>query len=330
MATGNLQINDQCVDCGACLELGYDFIDSSKNGKIFVKPGTFLNPDSSEFKSLQDVCPANAFVFDKTVGKKKVLLNLRDELVNTPGCVKPTKKDLHFDQTEYSVPMPNSSGRSGYEYSSDDAAERAALSEFKSKMYNQIDSLILKVITDYRIKCVRPYYTESKEEGSVYALANEKANTVINGIREILGSMSPASLSPVNIYPNNDIVWKDLKKGILLSDEMISAVRSEFTYDADTYSYNWDTDSMEMIAGRDLFGNTKYKDKYCYQDVYKAYRELAKDLLNCCGYASDVLENRAVDLVAPLVEEYNKALREKINVMVKDLDTVIAQMPNDR
>lgn len=322
-----LMINEKCIQCGSCLGLEHDFLESLDDGSILVKPGTFLNDDMVE--KLKEICPADAFEFGEKISKKRILLDLRQELANVKGCLAPVAKDFPFDKSEYKISLPTSSGRSGYEYSSDDAAERAALSEFKSKMYSQIDNLILKIITEYRIKYVRPYYTKEVDAGSVYAKINSEVNGIIEGIINVLEKDSPTILSKIEVFPDSDMTWKMLNKGELLSDEMISAVKKEFDYDADTYSCKWTTDYIERPAGKDIFGNYKTKEKYCYKNVTVAYEELAKDLLNCFEWAKDELEKRAVEVSSWLVEIYNKMLREEINKRVKILDDILSNMTED-
>lgn len=205
-----VMISEKCIQCGSCLGLGYDFLKSSNNGNVIVKPGTILNDDIVE--SLKEICPVDAFEFGENVSKKRALLDLREKLRNVKGCLLPIIKDFPFDKNEYKISLPMSSGRSGYDYSSDDAAERAAMSEFKSKMYHQIDNLILKVITEYRIKYVRPYYTKDIELGSIYAKVNSEVNGIIEGIKKILAEDTPTALTLVEVYPDSDMAWKMLNK----------------------------------------------------------------------------------------------------------------------
>ena len=317
-------ISEKCIQCGSCLGLGYDFLESSNDGNVVVKPGTMLNDDIIE--NLKKICPAGAFKFGENVSKKRALLDLREKLINVRGCLLPTVKDFPFNKDEYKISLPISSGRSGYDYSSDDAAERAALSEFKCKMYSQIDNLILKVITEYRIKYVRPYYTKDIEQGSVYAKVNLEVNGIIEGIKKILAKDTPKALTLIEVYPDRDMAWELLNKGELLSNEMISDVKKEFNRDADLYSCMWSTDYIEQPAGKNIFGNYKTKEKYCYKNVSAAYEELAKDLITSFGWAKDDLEEHAVEVTSWLVEAYNKALREEINKRIKALDAAIANI----
>lgn len=186
-------------------------------------------------------------------------------------------------------------------------------------MYSQIDTLILKVITEYRIKYIKPYYT--KDDNSVYRACNKKAEMILTSIAHILdqeglGADIPSSFCVVDCFPTEDIIWKMLNKGELLSDEMVSNIRSEFrsnSYsDLSSYECYWDIDDMEVFVGMDFRGRTKYKDKYCYKNLNAAFQELAKDLLSACYYKDDYIVGRASDLAKDLVSEYNKKLENTL------------------
>lgn len=318
----NLKIGESCIKCGSCLGCGVDFLNSANDGSITVKKGTILNKDSDEFKILKDVCPVDAFEINSSISNKKQLINsLIQELSDFKGIPMPTQKELAFNKEEYYISLPSASGEYRYEYSSDSAAEKAALYEFERAMYSRMDSIILKIITEYRVRHVKPYYTTDINEGSVYAKNNKIVGEMLQAIVDLSDGKLNASFADINIFPNNELDWKLLNKGELVSDECISAVRSEMDYTASDYSFKWDTDYREMPAGTDWRGNTKYKDKYCYKNVRYAFEELSKDILNACGYAHDRMESQAVQSSSWLVQEYNKALlkviAEKINQIKK-------------
>lgn len=323
MSCGVLMVNTDCVGCGSCLGLGYDFLESSPDGGVAVKPGTMLEKESEEYKNLEEICPVKAFELNQSQGEIGVLEDLIQQLKNCKGVEKPSTDRIKFNNKEYTVSLPVASGEYRYEYSSDSAAERAALHEFERAMYSQLDNIILNIITEYRVKKLKPYYTESIEDGSVYASCNEKVTKILNGIKKILGDKLPKDFAEINIYPNRDTTWKMLNKGELVSDELISSVRSEFDYPASQYDCYWDTDDMEVECGSDWRGNTKYKDKYCYQNLRGAFQELANDILTSCGYASEKIERQAKDAVEWLIKIYNDELKKVIDDKVSQAEKCI-------
>ena len=253
-----------------------------------------------------------AIELDESINSSGAVQSLMDQLKSYQGIPVPTQEQVRFKKDDYDIPIPATSGANRYNYTSDSAAERAALQEFERAMYSQIDAIILRIITEYRIKRLKPYYSSVAEEGSVYAASNEKVSEILAGIKNLVGKALPSDFTTVDIFPNTDLTWKMLQKGELVSDELVSAVKSEFDYPASQYDCYLDTDDMEVYVGEDWRGNAKYKDKYCYRTLSSAFMELAKDLKNACGYASDKLENAAIQHISWLVQEYNRQLKECI------------------
>ena len=313
MENKNLKISEKCVQCGSCLGFGYSFLCSDNNGVPIVKKGTILSEESIEYKNLKEICPVDAFELVENVDKAEVLNSLVQELRNFQGVKIPSKEDIKFNKDEYSITIPVATGEYKYEYSSFEAAEKAGYREFERIMYSQIDTIILKIITEYRIKKIKPYYSDKIEDGSVYAITNKKLSTVLDGIKDILDGQVPANYASVNIYPNDDTTWTMLNKGELISDELISDVKKEFNSWSHCYDCYIDSDEMEVCVGQDWRGNSKWKDRSCYKNVRNACQELAKDLLDSCGFADDDIEERAMGHIKWLVDQYNTKLRTLVN-----------------
>ena len=111
-----------------------------------------------------------------------------------------------------------------------------------------------------------------------------------------------------------------LNKGQLVSDELISSVKHEFDYPSSQYDCYWDWDDAEMYDGKDWRGRYKFKDKYCYKNINRAFSELAKDLLNSCGWAHESLERSATGHAQWLVEVYNRELNKVITEKIKQIE----------
>lgn len=317
----NLKVTDKCMKCGSCLGCGLSFLASSSDGSIVVQPGTILDKNSNEFKMLKDICPVDAFLLDESVGladKKSILKSLVTELKNYKGVSVPTADQFKFKKEDYSISYPTfANGEYRYDYPSHAKANSAAQREFESRMYSQIDSYILKVITEYRVKLVKPYYTSELSEGSVYAKSNQKVSEILKAIKDTYDGQLPNDFATVEIMPNRDDIWKMLNKGEAISDGLVSAVKSQFDYSASSYDMYWNTDDKEVWIGTNRRGDSKYKDKYCYYDVAKAFKALADDLLDACYWASDDIEWQAENNASYLVEIYNESLKQFIEEKLK-------------
>lgn len=105
----NVRVNSNCMMCGGCLSLGYDFLEEQSDGHVKVKDNTYLKPDSAELKALMEVCPAQAFEYDKDaviVSKEEQLMKIKQQLKMWKGIPEPTTKDIAFDERKYSMNMP--------------------------------------------------------------------------------------------------------------------------------------------------------------------------------------------------------------------------------
>lgn len=317
-----LKINEKCIQCGSCLGCGYDFLSSNNEGAIIIDKGFLIEKDNTIFKNLNAICPVGAFELSESASKTQMLSDLISELKKLSKIEKPTQQNIKFDKNEYYVSTPYIAS-SRYEYSSYSAADRAAEREFERMMFSQIKVIILRIITEYRTKYIKPYYSKTVEEGSVYAKNNEKVSEILKGIKNLLGENLPQNFDQVNIFPDDDFTWKMLNKGELVSDEVATLIYDDFNYNPSDYSHLWDTDYMEVMDGKNWRGEYKFKDKYCYKDMNKACNELAKDILTQCGYAKDNIEKHALSGISWLVKQYNekleKLIENKIEIVQKEI-----------
>ena len=320
----NVKVNSNCMMCGGCLSLGYDFLEEQSDGHVKIKDNTYLKPDSVELKALMEVCPAQAFEYDKdvkVVSKKQQLMKIKQQLKMWKGIPEPTTKDISFDERKYSMNMPYICG-SNYSYSSDRAAENAAEKAFDNGVYSKIDMFILQVISQYRADKIGPYYTYGEDTNSIYYKENQKIVELLKKAEKLSDKNLGSNFSSFDIYPSNDIAYKMLVKGELVGDELVDGVHSEFnsgSYSSlSSYAMYYDTDDIEVYEGHGLFGD-KYKDKYCYRDLSEATRELEKDLRSALKYRADSIENHALDKIKWLVQTYNEEAKKAISYKINKL-----------
>lgn len=326
----NLKINSNCIMCGACLSFGYDFLEEKNDGTVCVKENTMLKPNSKELKTLMKNCPAKAFeyVIDVHVKSKEGQVgDLIKQLKNWKGLECPLKKDLNFVEKNYSMEMPFIGG-SSYSYSSDRTAENAALTQFDNRVYSKMDMYILRVISQYRVDKLSPYYTYEKDTDSVYYKENQKIIELLKQIEKLSGKNISSDFSRFDVYPYDDIYYKMLNKGEFIGDELVGGVRSEFnsgSYSSlDSYRMYIDTSSVETYDGQGLFGRAKMKEKYCYYSLSEAISELEKDLRSALNYQADYIQQRAFEAVEWLVKEYNEAARKEIAKKIEICKRIMA------
>lgn len=330
----NLIISNQCIQCGSCLGLGTDWLEESADGTVTAKNGVFADANDPKVKELISICPVGAISVDTSIKMEDgytILRQLINDLENLIEIPAPSREDLKFNVDNYPFNIPYPGGEGRYHYSSERAAQNAAEDEFNRIMYSKIDQIILQIISAYRVKKMTPYFSKEWDRGSVYAIHNTKITKLLQQAKDILerGGINslPSDFFSFEIYPDNELTWKMLNKGELLSDEMIGTVRSEIDGSLSSYSYHYDTDEMDSYDGEGLFGKSKYKTKYCYRNVYSACKELAGDIKSACRYKDDAIENRAITFASDLINVYNKEasriLKEKVETLKSESEKLL-------
>lgn len=339
MICSNVQVTKECIKCGSCLGCGFDFVGSMDDGDIFIKEGTMLEEDSEEYKILKQVCPVGAFELIETAALTQQDFVTELEKLKNYTARYPHRNKIAFNKSEYKIAIPSASGESKYEYSSYEAAQRAAEREIDSKMYSQINVIILNIITEYRIRYLKSFYSKSVEDNSFYVRCNKEISKILNRMVGVLKNNNlsddlPDNFSNIDIFPTDDIYWKMLNKGEIMSDEMISTVLKELRDVNRNNAYDYvcycDYDEVEKNVGTDWRGNSKTRDRYCYKNVYKAFQELAQNLLDSCGYAHDEIEERALEIIRILIDEYNKLLKNELASKIAYLEEKIKLIPTGK
>lgn len=315
----NLKVNSKCIMCGSCLSFGYDFLTENNDGSICVKDNTYLKEDSKELETLIEICPVQAFEYDRNIrikSKEEQLIEIKNQLKNWNGLSEPTVKDVPFKQEEYSMSMPYIRG-SLYVYSSEKAAMNAAETQFNNCVYSKINVFILQVISQYRADKVSPYYTYGADTNSIYYKENQKIVELLKQAEKLSKKHLPTDFAKFDIYPYRDCCYKMLNNGELVGDNLVDNVYNEYRSgnysNLSSYRIYFDTDDSEMYVGQGVFGRDKFVERYCYKNLYEATQELEKDLRMAIGYQTDDIQNHAKDIAGVLVAVYNKDAQEELN-----------------
>ncbi len=304
-------IHSNCNQCGICVVKCPEVFIENDDGNVYVASETV-----DEDAVLQDAvasCPLGAIELSEGESKKVVLDKYIKQLESCKNGIQITTKDIEFGEAYYRTVLVPSAGSSGYEYRSSSAAEKAGYEAFCRRSYSQVDNLILERITDYRVTVIKPYY--SKDSNSVYTINNQKVEKILRSVASLIGvEKFTTDFTKVNIYPDsNDLTWRMLERGKLISDDFISNVKSEFDYSSSDYKVYIDWDDMEDWRG---------KDTYSYR-AYEASDELGKDLGKALGWARHAIEERALGHIKWLIDLYNKDLKsciEKKIAIIKKID----------
>lgn len=319
-------IKNGCVGCGMCYAQYANYFQENDDGSAAVNAGKILE-NKTEAEKIASVCP-NRVISIESAGenKKQAAMQAIQKLKNFQGCPIPSKGDFSFDIEEYTIDTPwYTAGSNKYEYNNSRSANNAALEEFNSQMYCHVDQYIMKIITEYKVKHLKPYYTKNIDEGSIYAKTNKKVSELLREVKSIVEGNLSSDYDQVSVFPQEDIVWKNLNRGEMMSSELVSMCKNDLE-DINYYSMYWTTECAEGWTGKNWLGKTIIRDMYCYTSLYEAYKMLANDIRLACAYNRHEIESRARVVIEPFVSDYNKKLKEILKNKIQIAERAINNM----
>ncbi len=293
----NIKINEKCNQCGICVLKCPEFFTENESGDVRVAASS-VNVTPALENAVKS-CPVQAIELGAEADSRQAVQGYLRELEKMKEGITVTRNDIAFHEGYAMAVCVPYAGMSDYSYRSSSQAERAGYDAFVSRSYSQIDNLILERITEYRMNEIRPYYTT--DGNSVYAKNNQKIVDLLKAISvSVRAGTLPSDFCTVNAQPDtNNLIWKMLERGEIISNNFISKVKKEFSYSASEYKVYIDYDDMEDYRGKDV---------YCYK-AGEASNELGKDLGQALKWAKSDIEDGALDYVKPLVDTYNKSLK---------------------
>lgn len=84
-----------------------------------------------------------------------------------------------------------------------------------------------------------------------------------------------------------------------------------------------DFDSDEEYAGEGLFGKTKYKTVWYFDDFRNAAKTFIDDLTWAIEYMSSDIEEGAVDNINSIMESLEKSIKEEMNKKISLIEKSI-------
>mgnify|MGYP003302507079 FL=1 len=305
-----ISITEKCNHCGICVVKCPEYFSETDDGDVCLTV-TNVN-ETTELKNAIEACPIKAIQLGEEIDSKQNIMDYMNLLEKMRDGLSVKKEDIEFHEG-YCMPVdvPHA-GISGYDYKSSSQAERAGYDAFVRRSYSQIDNLILERITLYRINVIKPYYTTDSD--SVYAKNNKKISDILKAISVTISNTKVSSdFCNVDVFPDtNNVVWKMLNRGEVISNNFIGKVKSEFSYGASEYKVYIDYDDTEDYRGKDM---------YCYK-AGEASTELGKDLGNALKWAKGSIESGALDYVKCLIDMYNRNLNNFLDQKIAELKSL--------
>lgn len=333
-------VSEKCICCGACVA-ATDLLVENDEGKAKASDKGYISDDfMQQAEEIVKSCPVNAISIinagiSSDTGEKGLiqLANLLEHKLKEIQISEISCKDVNFDAKNYPINCPYPNGQHKYIYSSSSKAVNAGFDEFKRIAYSQHGRFITDILVQYKIDKIRPYYIF--DESSYYYQMNKQFEKVLNNFANEAEALSDGKISFSNNFVKFDVFPKKDGNMEFASEFEEFQIQSQIMHELhdfaslDSYKSSIDWDDMEVYAGTSLFGNEKYKDMYCYQDVYEVVEEFITDLKDAMNYMDDVIEEKAVSTInwciKPYKEEVNKQIIEKVNEYKRIIDNFLKE-----
>lgn len=330
-------VNEKCSGCGLCI-VNCKYLQESSDGNAEPVIGKAIqDQDMENVKKVVERCPEKALSIIESgtsrkgiAGISEIIAVLKEKTENFK-VQRVGRNDVKMNVKEYNIPIPvGSSKEYKRDYTSESSARSAARDEFDRLCYSEsaYRPIIKKVFVEYKVNVLRPYYTCTDTEESVYYSYNQKIRKILadayTEINYILGNNKiPKTWKEFPSCLNeNDICIEQIK----MFDEkstnsgIIAALKDLPYTSLNDYVSEMDFDYDEIYVGEGMFGKPKYKNMWYFSRFNKAAEIFIKDLTNAIKYQSGEIEEYAVDIINCALEIFEKKVKEKLKNKISELE----------
>lgn len=334
-----ISVNRKCSGCGLCIVNCHYLQENTEGNAEPVVGKAIKDKDIENVKKVIAECPENALQIVEVgntnkkgaEGVAEIITALKNQC-NSFTVKKISNSDVKLNIKDYYIPIPSSSSEYRRDYTSESSAKYAAKDEFNRLCYSETAyrPMIKKVFVEYKVNVLKPYYTCTDTEDSVYYAYNQQIRKLLLDayaeIGEVLGGNNkvPESWKNFSVY----LKEKDLSIEILkefdersTSSGIISDLkgRGEYTslsWYVDRFDYDYD----ETYVGEGLFGKPKYKNMWYFSGFNEEAKEFIDDLKGSIDFMSGDIEDRAVENVNYALGEFEKKVKEALKAKISELE----------
>lgn len=331
-------VNDKCNGCGLCI-VNSPYLQENTEGNAEPVAGmAILEKDIDSVMKIIAECPVSALELvetgttDKTgaAGIADIISTLKNQCENFT-VKKVSNSDVKLRAKDYYFPVPSSSKEYSRDYSSESSARSAARDEFNRLCYSETAyrPMLKKVFVEYKVNVLKPYYTCTDTEDSVYYTYNQQ-------IRKLLAD----AYAEINylLYGKNQLPdnWKDFSvylkdndwdiERLKMFDErstssgIVSALNDISDTGLNDYVDRMDFDYDEQYIGEGLFGRSKYKDVWYFSGFYNAAKDFINDLTWAIDHMSTDIEEEVIIDINNALDNFEKKAKEELHAKISELE----------
>lgn len=336
-----ISVNINCSGCGLCIVNCHYLQENSEGNAEPVIGKAIQDKDIENVKKVIAECPKNALQIVETgitnkkgvEGVVEIIATLKNKC-NSFAVKKVSNSDVRLEIKNYYIPTPRSSKEYRRNYKSERSAIAEAKDEFNRLCYSETAyrPMIKKVFVEYKVNVLKPYYTCTDTEDSIYYSYNQQIRKLLSDayaeIGEVLDGNNkvPASWKDFSVC----LKQKDISIQILkefdeqsTSSGIISALKDLSNTGLNDYMLYIDFDYDEIYDGEGLFGKTKYKNMWYFYNFYEASKRFIDDLYWAIGYMSSDIEYVAIENINYVLGEFEKKAKEALKAKISELEQYV-------
>lgn len=334
-----IKVNNNCDGCGLCI-VNSMYLEENDEG--YAKPiagKAIKDSDMEKLKEVVNNCPQKALSIIETgkataLGKdgvKQIIENLKKQC-NLIKVKKINNSDIKLSSKNHLIIIPTNS-KMFETYTSESSARSAAKDVFNHICFSEYayKPLLKKIFVEYKVNVLKPYYTcEDISESAYYKYNEIIRKQLADAYAEVCDLLGEGKLAKVwknfSVYPK-DKEWEIefLKTFDKLSTNcgIISKLK-EFS-DLDDYINEVFFDYHKQYIGESFFGKEKYK-KIWYFNMGDAESKFIDDLKWAIDYRSDEIEDRALNLINPLFDTFEKEIKKEYMKKIEELEKLVQSL----
>lgn len=206
-----ISVNGNCSGCGLCIVNCHYLQENSEGNAEPVAGKAIQDKDLESVKKVINECPEHALqIVERGSTNKKGAAGVADIIAalknqcNSFTVKKVNNSDVKLNSKDYYIPIPSSSKEYSRDYTSERSAKSAARDEFNRLCYSETAyrPMVKKVFVEYKVNVLKPYYTCTDTENSIYYAYNQQIRKLLSDVYAEIGEV----LSGNNKVPES---WKE-------------------------------------------------------------------------------------------------------------------------
>ena len=337
-------VSKNCNACGECVLQTALLIEDDAGYAIPTEERYIRESELDTARNIVASCPMHALSIIELPDVELDAEKLSDELERRlKAVVIPdiSRRDITYNEKEYSVEYGYVRGEGRTEYSSRSKAEEAGREQFRQVFWNRRKDFALNCLAQYKSKTLRKFFDFSDPRSTHYAEIGMQMETILKDAKAKISAQTNDSITLPEDFtvfqPELDAWFQKMTAEKWDGIDAVSYVDSFFEgFDKDEYHRRqWYEDSIcscdeVIIVGTSWWGGDKTKTTYGFCKVNTEGANLVDDIRFWLGnpgrFGLRAVDDFTKDTLDYIMKEYRSLVAEEIAKKVKAYRTAISKL----